>query len=117
MDDPEVPPEPDLQLHWKGRNWTKTAYQQFDPAASGDLASAIMQALADANRVSLSPSEVTEPTLYDCVDVDALAQFVSDSQSPNAPDPDFVRFDYDESLVEVRTDGRISVFVPVGDAV
>lgn len=115
MDDPEAPPERDLQVHWRGRNWTKTVHRQFDPAASGDLASAIVQALADAKRVSAS--EVTDLTLYDCVDVEAVAQFVSDPRSPNAPEPDFVRFNYGESLVEVRTDGRISVFVPVSDAV
>jgi len=115
MDDPEAPSERDLLVRWRGRNWTKAADRQFDPAASGDLASAIVQALADAKRVSAG--EVTEPRLYDCVDVEAVAQFVSDSRSPNSPEPDFVRFDYGESLVEVRTDGRISVFVPASDAV
>ncbi|QZX99163.1 HalOD1 output domain-containing protein [Halobaculum rubrum] len=115
MDDSDASPERDPQVHWRGRDWTKTAHRQFDPAAGGDLTSAIVRALADAKRVS--PHELTGPTLYDCVDMDAVTQFVAAGRSPTAPKPDFVRFEYDESLVEVRTDGRISVFASVADAV
>lgn len=72
-----------------------------------------MLAVADAKDVS--PHAITDPTLFDCIDVESVSRLVEDGPT-GAAGTESVRFDYDDSLIEVRADGLVGVFEPVGDA-
>ena len=100
------------RIRWRGRDWTQTAQRQFDPTAGSDLTSVIVLAIADADGVP--PHQITEPTLFEYVDVEAVSRLVENASGTDAG-TDSVRFGYDGSLIEVRSDGHVSVFVPVGD--
>lgn len=113
MVDPDgAEPSPD-RVSWHGRDWTQTAQRRFDSTDDGELTNIIVQAIADG--IGVAPDEVTEPTLFECVDMEAVSRLI-ESGSSNVPGTDTIRFDYDGSMVEVRADGLVRVFAPIADA-
>ena len=103
---------PPGRTRWDGREWECVARRHYDVASGDELTSHVVLAIADARCVA--PHEVTDPPLYDCVDVEALEQFVRGTppSAPGAPE-NAVRFDYDGHLVAIHADGHIVVYDPV----
>ncbi|ELY55414.1 hypothetical protein C491_16912 [Natronococcus amylolyticus DSM 10524] len=88
--------------------------RHYDPARDGELTTAIVFAVAEAEGVS--PSEVTSPPLYDSVDVAAIedAFFGSESESEPRRGAGVVEFRYVDYLLKVRSDGWILVCESTG---
>jgi len=89
---------------------TPIAQRHFDPDEGDELATAIVFALADAMEVS--PSEVTDPPLYDAVDVTALENTFFGPRTVTETERQgvgTVEFRYADYLVRVRSDGWIQI--------
>ncbi|GAA0203688.1 HalOD1 output domain-containing protein [Halobaculum roseum] len=114
MDESSAPTDVPARVTWRDREWTRTARRRYDPETSADLSNVIAATIADANDVV--PSGLPGAPLYECVDIDAVTRFVENNENPGAGHRDSVRFGRDGSLVEVRTDGWVSVFSPTDDA-
>lgn len=95
-------------------HWRQVAQRLYEPDRDGELTTAIVFALADAEDVS--PSEVKSPPLYVAVDVAGIEQtfFGIDNDEQSRQGTGTVEFRYTEYLVKVRSDGWIQVYEPSG---
>jgi hypothetical protein len=82
----------------------------YDPDEDVELATVIVYALADA--LGVSPSELTSPTLYECVDVESLeiALFGDGSADRTRQTSGAVSFQYVESIVNIHGNGLVEVY-------
>ena len=92
--------------------WQPVAQRHYEPDRDGDLTTAIVYAIADAENVD--PIEVTAPPLYDCVDVAGIEQAFFGPTAEVAPrgGTGTLEFRYTGYLVTVRSDGWIQVSEP-----
>jgi len=81
----------------------------YDPAGDVALVTEIVYALADARNVS--PTDLTSPTLYECVDVESLEATLFDGkEGPSSRrGSGTVTFQYADYVVTVWSDGWIEV--------
>ncbi|MFC6862833.1 HalOD1 output domain-containing protein [Halomicroarcula sp. GCM10025817] len=93
-------------------HWSQVAQRHYEPDGRGELTTAIVYAIAEAEGVS--PSEVTSPPLYDIVDVPAIegAFFGPNVAEESRQGVGSVEFQYTEYLVKVRSDGWVQVYEP-----
>jgi hypothetical protein len=110
MADPTGAEDGSDRARWHGRNWAWTAQRRFDSPDRVDLIRVVVLAIADG--AGIAPDEVTDPTLFECVDIEAVSRLV-ESGSTTGWGSDSVRFEYDGSMIEVRADGLVSVFAPI----
>ncbi|WP_256393882.1 HalOD1 output domain-containing protein [Natronoarchaeum rubrum] len=91
-------------------NWQQVAQRLYEPDRDGDLTTAIVFALAEAEDVS--PNEMKTPPLYDSVDVAGIEQtfFGLDTDEGARQGTGTVEFRYTEYLVKVRSDGWIQIY-------
>lgn len=89
---------------------TQATQRHYEPDGRGELTTAIVFALADAEGVA--PSELRSPPLYECVDVPAIedAFFGPDVSGGGQQGVGTVEFGYTDYRVEVRSDGWIRVY-------
>lgn len=81
----------------------------YDPAENGDLTTAIVGAVAEAEGVEVTA--VTEPLLYDAIDAEALELSLFDgSERSGRGDPGSVQFDYHGFTIVVDSDGWVRVY-------
>lgn len=98
-------PTRDLDTHQ-----SQAAQRHYDPDGNGDLTTAIIYAIAEAEAVS--PREVKSPPLYEVVDASAIEDaffgrhVAGDPRQGNGA----VEFQYTDYLVKVRSDGWIAVY-------
>lgn len=88
------------------------AQRHYEPNGQGELTTAIVFAIAEAEDVS--PSEVKSPPLYESVDVPAIedAFFGPDVAGASRQGIGTVEFQYTDYLVKVKSDGWIQVYEP-----
>ncbi len=93
-------------------HWSQVAQRHYEPNGQGELTTAIVYAIAEAEGVS--PSEVKSPPLYESVDVPAIedAFFGPDVTAGSRQGVGTVEFQYTDYLVKVRSDGWIQVYEP-----
>ena len=91
-------------------NWSQVAQRHYDPNEWGELTTAIVYTIADANGVS--PTALKSPPLYEIVDAPAIenAFFGSDVSGESRQRVGSVEFQYTDYLVTVRSDGWIQVY-------
>ncbi|MFC7143249.1 HalOD1 output domain-containing protein [Halosimplex aquaticum] len=91
---------------------TQVAQRQYEHNGQGELTTAIIYAIAEADGVSLS--EVKSPPLYDSVDVPAIekAFFGPNGAGDSRQGVGTVEFQYSDYLVKVQSDGWIRVYEP-----
>lgn len=91
---------------------TQVAQRHYEHSGQGDLTTAIIFAIAEAEGVS--PSEVKSPPLYEIVDVPAIedAFFGPDVAGDSRQGVGTVEFQYTDYLVKVQSDGWIRVYEP-----
>lgn len=92
--------------------WEQVAQRHYDPDGCGELATAIVFAVADADGVP--PVEVKSPPLYESVDVAAIesAFFGSRTRPHSGGRPGTVEFRYADYIVNVRSNGWIQIYEP-----
>ena len=90
----------------------QVAQRHYEPDGHGELTTAIVHAIAEAEGVS--PSEVKSPPLYESVDVPAIedAFFWPDVSEESRQGTGTVEFQYTDYLVKVRSDGWIQIYEP-----
>lgn len=90
--------------------WRRAAQRHYDPDGDGELATAIVFAIADARGVD--PSDVRSPVLYDVVDVAAIEKcfFNRVIKSESLRETGVVEFQYTDYLVRVTHDGWIQIY-------
>ena len=100
-------PTSDADIHQ-----SQVAQRHYEPDGNGELTTAIIYAIAEAEGVS--PSEMTSPPLYESVDVPAIedAFFGLDISHESQQGVGTVEFRYTDYLVTVRSDGWIQVYEP-----
>lgn len=99
---------------WDGRQWTRVARRVHDRDADEELATTIVFALADAEAVA--PHEVTGPSLYEHVDLEALQAVVGDGhRSRSGSGTNTVRFEYGDYVVVVESTGEVGVYEPAAE--
>ena len=93
-------------------HWSQVAQRHYEPNGNGELTTAIVYTIAEADGVS--PSEVKSPPLYEVVDASAIedAFFGPDVAGDSRQGVGTVEFRYNGSLVKVRSDGWIQVYEP-----
>ena len=91
---------------------TQVAQRHHEPNGQGELTTAIIYAIAEAEGVS--PSEVQSPPLYESVDVPAIedAFFGPNGDKESRQGIGTVEFQYTDYLVNVQSDGWIRVYEP-----
>ncbi|WP_458186938.1 DUF7344 domain-containing protein [Haladaptatus sp. NG-WS-4] len=91
--------------------WRLVQQAHYDRAGRDDLTT-IIAAVADAEGVS--PPDITEPVLYDCVDIAALEDaFFGPSVAGERRDAvGSVEFQFAEYRIELKSDGWIAVYEP-----
>jgi len=91
---------------------SQVAQRHYEPDGQGELTTAIIYAIAEAEGVP--PSAVTLPPLYESVDVPAIEGtfFGPDISDESRQCAGAVEFRYADYLVTVRSDGRVRVFEP-----
>ncbi|MGA9401872.1 HalOD1 output domain-containing protein [Haladaptatus sp.] len=91
-------------------HWTLVQQARYEPESGHDLTAIIVTAVAEAE--GLSPMELKDPVLYDCVDVAALenALFGFDVSGIDRDGVGSVEFMFGEYRVTVKNDGWISVY-------
>jgi len=89
---------------------TQVAQRHYEPNGQGELTTAIVFAIAEAEDVS--PSEVKSPPLYESVDVPAIedAFFGPNVSEKSRQGIGTVEFQYTDYLVKVKSDGWIHVY-------
>ncbi|MDG5821185.1 HalOD1 output domain-containing protein [Natronococcus sp. A-GB7] len=92
--------------------WRQVTQRHYDPARDGELTTAIVFAVAEAEDVS--PNEVTSPPLYESVDVAAIENAFFGSNPEDGPrrGTGVVEFRYADYLVKVRSDSWIQICEP-----
>lgn len=90
--------------------WNLVAQANYERDGNHDLTTTIVAAIADHEGVS--PTEITQPVLYDCVDVTALedAFFGPEVKGENRDSVGTAEFQYGEYRIEVASNGWISVY-------
>ncbi|WP_435064211.1 HalOD1 output domain-containing protein [Halobaculum sp. EA56] len=104
----------DRTTRWGDRVWALAARRRHgsDGTVAVGVAGSVMRAVADASGVD--PHDLTDPVLYDHVDVDALERLVERPAGPgDATGGVSVRFRYDAYLVAVHPDGLVEVYEPL----
>ncbi|WP_254271600.1 HalOD1 output domain-containing protein [Haloarcula marina] len=103
---------PDDSTTGANTKWSQVAQHHYEPDGRGELTTAIVYAIAEAEGVS--PSEVKSPPLYDTVDVPAIenAFFGPTVVGESRQSVGSVEFQYTEYLVKVRSDGWVQVYEP-----
>jgi hypothetical protein len=93
-------------------HWTQVAQRLYEPDGRGELTTAIVYAIAEAE--GISPSELKSPPLYECVDAAALEDtfFGPDVTVRSRQGVGTVEFHYTDYLVKVRSDRWIQVYEP-----
>lgn len=93
-----------------GPAWTSVTQRHFDPDTDGDLTTALVFTIAEAEGVD--PTALKSPPLYEIVDAPALQQtfFGPDIAGDSRQGAGAVGFRYNEYLVNVRSDGWIQVY-------
>ncbi|GCF13912.1 hypothetical protein Harman_18470 [Haloarcula mannanilytica] len=93
-------------------HWSQAAQRYYEPGGTGELTTAIVYAIADAQEVS--PNELRGRPLYESVDVPAIedAFFRPDGRGDSHHGVGSVEFRYTEYLVKVRSDGWVQVYEP-----
>ena len=88
----------------------QVAQRHYEPNGQGELTTAIIYAIAEAEGVS--PSELKSPPLYESVDVPAIedAFFGPDVAGGSRQSAGRVEFQYADYLVKVQNDGWIRVY-------
>lgn len=88
----------------------QVAQRHYEPGGQGELTTAIVFAIAEAQGVA--PSDVKSPPLYDFIDVPAIedAFFGPDVAGVSRRGVGTVEFRYTDYLVKVQSDGWIRVF-------
>ncbi|KZX49592.1 hypothetical protein AV929_20655 [Haloarcula sp. K1] len=91
---------------------TQVAQRHYEPNGQGELTTAIIYAIAEADGVS--PREVKSPPLYDSVDVPAIekAFFRPNVGAGSRQGVGTVEFQYTDYLVKVQSDGWVRVYDP-----
>ncbi|NUC72938.1 hypothetical protein HTZ84_11550 [Haloterrigena sp. SYSU A558-1] len=92
--------------------WRQITQRLYEPDRDGDLTTAIVFVIAEAEDVS--PSEVKSPPLYEAVDVAGIedAFFGFNGGAVSRQGTGTTEFRYTEYLVKVRSDGWIQVYEP-----
>ncbi|WP_458206285.1 HalOD1 output domain-containing protein [Haladaptatus sp. NG-SE-30] len=92
--------------------WHLVQQAHYDRAGRDDLTTTIIAAVADVEGVS--PTDITEPVLYDCVDIAALedALFGPDVAGHSRDAVGSVEFQFGEYRIELKSDGWIAVYEP-----
>jgi hypothetical protein len=92
--------------------WNRVVRRLYDPDRDGGLTTAIVFAVADAEGVA--PTEVESPVLYDVIDVAGIeaAFFDARSDEPARETTGRAEFRYAGYLVEVASDGWVTVYEP-----
>ena len=105
MDDND--PTSDTETHQ-----SQVVQRHYEPDGQGELTTAIIYAIAEAEGVS--PSEVKSPPLYESVDVPATENvfFEPDGDRESRQGTGTVKFQYTDYLVKIRSDGWIQVYEP-----
>ncbi|WP_458210940.1 HalOD1 output domain-containing protein [Haladaptatus sp. NG-SE-30] len=93
-----------------GSHWTQVAQRHYDPAQDGELTTALVFAIAEAEGVA--PSEVTSPPVYECIDAAALEEtfFGPAVAGEDRQGVGTVEFQYTEYRVTVGSGGWIQVY-------
>jgi hypothetical protein len=83
---------------------------QYERAGRHDLTTTIVGAVADVE--GISPTELKDPVLYDCVDVASLedAFFGPDVSGRNRDGDGTVEFQFGDYRITVNSNGWISVY-------
>lgn len=100
--------EPEVHAGATDGGLTAEAQANFDPAESRSLTTVIIEAIAEAEGVSIT--EVLSPPLYEVVDVEAME--VALFGPPGAPrngTASAVEFQYNDYKVSVVSDGWVTV--------
>jgi hypothetical protein len=85
------------------------AERQYDPTASGDLATEVVLTVAEA--VGVDPQDFRSVPLYESVDTEAVEGLFFDAESTEAgPAVGSVEFSYADHRVRIESDGWITVF-------
>lgn len=95
----------DQEMHWQ-----QVAQRQYEPDRDGELTTAIVYAIADAQ--DIDPTELKTPPLYEIVDIAAIddAFFGTNSENGSQQGMGTVKFQYIENLIKIKSDGWISVY-------
>ena len=89
--------------------WAFTSQRHYDPADSRELTTVVVDAIAEAEGVSMT--EVTDPPLYDVVDIASVQSALFGRPAVERQGADSaVEFHYDGYLVSVEADGWVSVY-------
>jgi hypothetical protein len=86
--------------------WTQEAQRHYEPQGNGELTTAIVSAVADAEGVA--PSDLTFPPLYEVIDAPALEDTFFGT--PGGTGTGTVEFTYEQYLIRVKGDGWIQVY-------
>jgi len=89
---------------------SQVAQRHYEPNGNGELTTAIIYAIAEAEGVS--PCEVKSPPLYESADVPAIedAFFGPDGDRESWRGTGTFEFQYADYLVKIRSDGWIQVY-------
>lgn len=90
--------------------WRQVTQRHYDRDRDGELTTAIVFAIADAENVPID--EVKSPPLYEVVDIPAIeaALFRSETRADPRKGTGSVEFRYTDYLVKVRSDGWIQLY-------
>ncbi|SIR20512.1 hypothetical protein SAMN05421858_1819 [Haladaptatus litoreus] len=90
--------------------WNLVTQANYDRDGDHDLTTTIIAAIADHEDVS--PTEITQPVLYDCVDIAALedAFFGPKARGEKRDSIGTAEFQYGEYRVEVASSGWVSIY-------
>ncbi|WP_336336573.1 HalOD1 output domain-containing protein [Haloarcula brevis] len=88
--------------------WAFITQSHYDPATTRDITTVIVEAIADAEGVSVT--EVLSPPLYEVIDAAAIetALFGRPDVSEDSTEST-VEFRYNEYKIEVKADGWVTV--------
>ena len=91
------------------RGWTVVTQAHYDPDESRDLTTVIIDAVAEAERVSIT--EIKNPSLYEVVDIEGIHDVLfgrpeADRRGTNST----VEFRYDDYKISVEANGWVTVF-------
>ncbi len=89
---------------------SQAAQRHYDPDRDGELTTAIVFALAEAE--DISPTELKSPPLYEVIDVPAIekAFFGPETRSGSRQGAGTVEFQYTDYLVTVKSDGWVQIY-------
>jgi len=91
-------------------HWKQVVQRHYDPAQDGELTTAIIFAIADAE--GSSPDEIKSPPLYEVINVPAIERSLlgSGTRDESRQSTGTLEFRYTDYLIKVRSDGWIQVY-------